>query len=122
MWGLWNTFRYATLPPAATARYLRTTDIDLFTNHRNTLPPHDSEVVELLAVRIESNIYKKDLARKAIFRSCAFFAKAYMYAGGGFVISGNTPKKSVLAGFPTQTHLRPVGAKLRLAVAESIYR
>ncbi len=99
MWGLWDTFRYATLPPAATARYLRTTDIDLFMTHRNTLPPHDSEVVELLAVRIESNIYKKDLARKAIFRSCAFFAKAYMYAGGGFVISATHQKNQSWQGF-----------------------
>ncbi len=37
-----------------------------------------------------------------------------MYAGDGFVISGNTPKNPGLAGFSTQTHLRPVGAKLRL--------
>ena len=42
------------------------------------------------------------------------FSKAHMYAGGEFYISTNAPKKSILAGFPTQTHLKAGGAKLRL--------
>ena len=42
------------------------------------------------------------------------FSKAHMYAGSEFYISANAPKKSVLTGFPTQTHLKAGGAKLRL--------
>ena len=37
-----------------------------------------------------------------------------MYAEGKYFISVNAPEKSVLAGFPTQTHLKAGGAKLRL--------
>ena len=44
------------------------------------------------------------------------FVKADMYAGGKYFISVNAPKKSVLAGFPTQTHLEAGGAKLRLRI------
>ena len=41
-----------------------------------------------------------------------------MYAGCKFLISGDAPKKSVLAGFPTQTHLKAGGAMLRLRIIE----
>ena len=45
------------------------------------------------------------------------FVRAYMYARCKYYISVNAPKKSVLAGFPTQTHLKAGGAKLRLLIA-----
>ena len=42
------------------------------------------------------------------------FVRAHIYARCKYYISVNAPKKSVLAGFPTQTHLEADGAKLRL--------
>lgn len=44
------------------------------------------------------------------------YIRAHMYARCKYYISVNAPKKSVLAGFPTQTHLKAGGAKLRLDI------
>ena len=47
------------------------------------------------------------------------YIRAHMYARCKYYISVNAPKKSVLAGFPTQTHLKAGGAKLRLRLSSS---
>ena len=46
------------------------------------------------------------------------FVRAHIYARYKYYISINAPKKSVLTGFPTQTHLKAGGAKLRLEVVD----
>ena len=49
------------------------------------------------------------------------YIRAHMYARCKYYISVNAPKKSVLAGFPTQTHLKAGGAKLRLGKGSQLH-
>ena len=49
-----------------------------------------------------------------MYNRAYIYVRAYMYARCKYYISVNASKKSVLAGFPTQTHLKAGGDQARV--------